>query len=130
MPLTLSAWRSKTFAQKGASGRMGCRGVFIHELSEEHVTKWFTDVNNRTRPGAANRPLEILKNMLNKAKVWGYREILSLQWRDVKDNGNSNALAEAERTSRLTRIATAPGSISFSRYTAESSTKVDVAFQR
>ncbi len=42
-------------------------------MNEEHVTKWFADLNNRTGPGAANRTLEILKNMLNKAEVWGYR---------------------------------------------------------
>lgn len=29
--------------------------------------------NNRSGPDAANRTLEILKNVLNKAEVWGYR---------------------------------------------------------
>jgi len=49
------------------------KGVFIDELNDADVTKWFADLNNRTSPGAANRTLEILKNMLNKAETWGYR---------------------------------------------------------
>ena len=39
----------------------------------EQVVKWFADLNNRADPGAANRTLEILKHMLNKAEIWGYR---------------------------------------------------------
>ena len=35
--------------------------------------KWFADLNNRAGPGAANRTLEILKHMLNKAEVWGHQ---------------------------------------------------------
>ena len=49
------------------------KGLFIDELNEEHLTKWFADLNNRTSPGAANRTLEILKHMFNKAETWGYR---------------------------------------------------------
>lgn len=49
------------------------KSVFIDALNEEHVTKWFAELNNRTGPGAANRTLEILKHMLNKAEAWGYR---------------------------------------------------------
>ena len=49
------------------------QGLFIDELNEEHLTKWFADLNNRTSPGAANRTLEILKHMFNKAEAWGYR---------------------------------------------------------
>ena len=48
-------------------------GVYIDELNECHVTDWFADLNNRAGPGAANRTLEILKHMLNKAEAWGYR---------------------------------------------------------
>ncbi len=62
------------------------RGVFIDELNEEHVTKWFADLNNRTSPGAANRTLEILKNMLNKAEVWGYRLENTNPCRSVRPN--------------------------------------------
>lgn len=62
------------------------KGVFIDELNEEHVTKWFADLNNRTGPGAANRTLEILKNMLNKAEVWGYRLENTNPCRSVRPN--------------------------------------------
>ncbi|PAX08873.1 tyrosine-type recombinase/integrase [Sphingomonas lenta] len=48
-------------------------GVFIDALNEADVTKWFADLNNRTGPGAANRVMSILNNMLNKAEAWGYR---------------------------------------------------------
>lgn len=48
-------------------------GVFIDALNEADVTKWFADLNNRTGPGAANRVMSILNNMLNKAETWGYR---------------------------------------------------------
>lgn len=47
------------------------KGEFIDGLNEEHVAKWVAELNNRT--GAANRTLEILKHMLNKAEAWGYR---------------------------------------------------------
>ena len=49
------------------------QGIFIDALNEADVTKWFADLNNRAGPGAANRTLEILKAMLNKAEAWGYR---------------------------------------------------------
>lgn len=62
------------------------KGVFIDEMNEEHVTKWFADLNNRTGPGAANRTLEILKNMLNKAEVWGYRLENTNPCRSVRPN--------------------------------------------
>jgi len=62
------------------------KGVFIDEMNEEHVTKWFADLNNRTGPGASNRTLEILKNMLNKAEVWGYRLENTNPCRSVRPN--------------------------------------------
>jgi integrase len=48
-------------------------GVFIDELNEAHVTQWFARLNDDTGPGACNRVLTILNNMLNKAEQWGYR---------------------------------------------------------
>lgn len=62
------------------------KGVFIDELNEEHVTKWFADLNNQTGPGAANRTLEILKNMLNKAEAWGYRLENTNPCRSIRPN--------------------------------------------
>lgn len=62
------------------------KGVFIDEINEEHVTRWFADLNNRTSPGAANRTLEILKHLLNKAEVWGYRLDNTNPCRSVRAN--------------------------------------------
>jgi hypothetical protein len=62
------------------------KGVFIDEVNEEHVTKWFADLNNRTGPGAANRTLEILKHMLNKAEAWGYRLENTSPCRSIRPN--------------------------------------------
>lgn len=47
--------------------------LFVDELNEAHVTKWFADLNNRTSPGAANMTLSMLNLMMNKAEAWGYR---------------------------------------------------------
>jgi integrase len=61
-------------------------GIFIDELNEEQVTTWFAQLNNRTSPGAANRALEILKHMLNKAETWGYRLENTNPCRSIKPN--------------------------------------------
>lgn len=47
--------------------------VFVDEINEAHVTKWFAGLNNLTSPGAANMTLSLLSNMLNRAEDWGYR---------------------------------------------------------
>jgi len=61
-------------------------GIYIDELNEVHVTSWFSDLNNRTGPGAANRTLEILKHMFNKAEEWGYRLENTNPCRAIKPN--------------------------------------------
>lgn len=70
-------WKPSTLATHDGYRRLyldnSFKGIFIDELNEADVTKWFSDLNNRAGPGAANRTLEILKNMLNKAEAWGYR---------------------------------------------------------
>ena len=50
------------------------------------MTKWFAELNNRTGPGAANRTLEILKHMLNKAEAWGYRLENTNPCRSIRPN--------------------------------------------
>lgn len=60
--------------------------VFIDELNEAHVTKWFNSVTDRGGPAAANRTLEILRHMLNKAESWGYRLENTNPCRDVRQN--------------------------------------------
>lgn len=83
-------WKASTLATHDAYRHLyldnAFKAVFIDELNEEHVTKWFADLNNRTGPGAANRTLEILKNMLNKAEVWGYRLENTNPCRSVRPN--------------------------------------------
>lgn len=83
-------WKASTLATHDGYRRQyldgAFKGIFIDELNEEHVTKWFADLNNRTSPGAANRTLEILKNMLNKAEVWGYRLENTNPCRSVRPN--------------------------------------------
>lgn len=48
-------------------------GVFVDELSEADVTKWFADLNNRLGPGGVNRVFAMLNHIMNKAESWGYR---------------------------------------------------------
>ena len=60
--------------------------IFIDELNEGHVTKWFASLNNETGPGAANRCLTILANMLTKAESWGYRLENTKPCRPVRPN--------------------------------------------
>lgn len=83
-------WKASTLATHDGYRRLyldgAFKGVFIDEINEEHVTKWFADLNNRTRPGAANRTLEILKHMLNKAEAWGYRLENTNPCRSVRPN--------------------------------------------
>lgn len=83
-------WKASTLATHDGYRRQyldgAFKGVFIDELNEGHVTKWFADLNNHTGPGAANRTLEILKNMLNKAEVWGYRFENTNPCRSVRPN--------------------------------------------
>lgn len=70
-------WKVSTLATHGVYRRLYLDGAFpnvcIDELNELHVTKWFAVLNDETGPGAANRCLTILANMLNKAESWGYR---------------------------------------------------------
>jgi integrase len=47
--------------------------IFIDELNEAHVTKWFANVSDNSGPGGANRVMSILNHMLAKAESWGYR---------------------------------------------------------
>lgn len=70
-------WKASTLATHGVYRRLyldhAFPGIFIDELNESHVTQWFASLNNETGPGAANRCLTILANMLTKAENWGYR---------------------------------------------------------
>lgn len=83
-------WKPSTLATHDGYRRLyldnAFKGVFIDELNEADVAKWFSDLNNRAGPGAANRTLEILKNLLNKADEWGYRLENTNPCRSVRPN--------------------------------------------
>lgn len=70
-------WSAVTFANNCGYRRNylddAFPGVFVDELNEAHVTKWFANLNNLTSHGAANMTLSLLSNMLNRAEDWGYR---------------------------------------------------------
>ncbi|ATW05728.1 tyrosine-type recombinase/integrase [Sphingorhabdus sp. YGSMI21] len=72
-----SRWSPKTYDINGGYRRLYLQNAFaelcIDELNEEHVTRWFAEVNRQTGPGAANMALGLLSLMLNKAEAWGYR---------------------------------------------------------
>lgn len=72
-----SRWSSKTYDINSGYRRLYLQNAFaelsIDELNEEHVTRWFAEVNRQTGPGAANMALGLLSLMLNKAEAWGYR---------------------------------------------------------
>lgn len=81
-------------------------GVFLDEMNEAHVTTWFAELNNETGPGAANRAMSILNNMLNKAESWGYRLENTNPCRAVRLNRKRKcerflSLAEMERLGRV-----------------------------
>lgn len=61
-------------------------GIFIDELNEAHVTGWFAAVHDETGPGAANRCLTSLANMLTKAEGWGYRLENTNPCRSIRPN--------------------------------------------
>ena len=48
-------------------------GMFVDQIEQEHVARWFAHITENTGPGAANRAFEILKAMMRKAEEWGYR---------------------------------------------------------
>jgi len=45
----------------------------LDRIGPEDVSAWF-DAASRDKPGAANRALEILRSMMNRAEEWGLRE--------------------------------------------------------
>jgi len=70
-------WKASTLATHNVYRRLyldrAFAGIFVNELDEAHVTRWFAQLNNETGPGAANRCMNILASMLSKAEHWGYR---------------------------------------------------------
>lgn len=85
-------WSPKTWNINGGYRRLylqdAFEGLCIDELNEEHVTRWFAEVNRQTGPGAANMAFGLLRLMLNKAEDWGYRLENTNPCRVVRPNRN------------------------------------------
>ena len=68
-------WKASTLATHDGYRRQylddAFKGVFIDELNEEHVTKWFADLNNRTSPGAAQLIARLLDSVGKAEGVLG-----------------------------------------------------------
>lgn len=103
-------WKASTLATHNVYRRLyldeAFAGVFIDELNEAHITRWFATLNNETGPGAANRCMNILANMLSKAESWGYRLENTNPCRAVRLNRNrlfERFLSDAE-LARLGRV--------------------------
>lgn len=48
--------------------------LFIDEVEQPDILRWFTAVSDRSGPGAGNRCFEIMRALFNKAEAWGVRE--------------------------------------------------------
>lgn len=44
---------------------------FIDDISDVQVLRWFTRITTNSGPGAANRCLELMRTMFNRAEAWG-----------------------------------------------------------
>ena len=70
-------WSAKVLSTNTSYRRLYLDGafgdVFVDELDEARVAKWFADLNMQTSPGAANMTLALLSNMMNRTEEWGYR---------------------------------------------------------
>lgn len=62
------------------------RGKFLDEISHADALRWHAELTRSAGPGAANRAMEILKAMFNKAERWGYLPDHSNPFNGVKRN--------------------------------------------
>ena len=74
----------------------------LDAIGPEDVAAWF-DSASRDRPGAANRALEILRAMMNRAEEWGLRERDSDPCLGIAKNPRNNA-ARFLDTDELARL--------------------------
>lgn len=95
-------------------------GKFIDEVSHADALRWHAALTRSAGPGAANRAMEILKAMFNKAEVWGYLPDHSNPFRIVKRNRGRKIerFLSEEEMGRLGRA--------LARYRAEKPTEVAV----
>lgn len=62
------------------------KGRFLDEISHAEALRWHAEVTRSAGPGAANRAMEILKAMFNKAERWGYLPEHSNPFNGVRRN--------------------------------------------
>jgi integrase len=61
-------------------------GRFINQISEADVLRWFSHITNNSGPAAANRVLEIIRAMFNRAEAWGVLPEGSNPCNEIKRN--------------------------------------------
>ena len=76
----------------------------LDRIGREDVAAWF-DAASRDKPGAANRALEILRAMMNRAEEWGLRERGTNPCLGIAKNPRNNLarFLDADELSRLGR---------------------------
>ena len=48
--------------------------LFVDEIEQPDILRWFTSISDRSEPGAGNHAFEIMRALFNKAEAWGVRE--------------------------------------------------------
>lgn len=70
-------WKPSTRKNSGLYRRKHIDGafpkMFIDEIDQADVLRWFVGVSDRSGPGAGNACLEIVRALFNKAEAWGVR---------------------------------------------------------
>ena len=76
----------------------------LNRIGPEDVGAWF-DAASKDRPGAANRALEILRAMMNRAEEWGLREHGTNPYLGIAKNPRNNVarFLDADELARLGR---------------------------
>ena len=76
----------------------------LDRIEREDVAAWF-DAASRDKPGAANRALEILRAMMNRAEEWGLRERGTNPCLGIAKNPRNNVarFLDADELARLGR---------------------------
>lgn len=62
------------------------KGEFLDEIDHSDAVRWHAELTRSAGPGAANRAMEILKSVFNKAESWGVLPEHSNPFNGVKRN--------------------------------------------
>jgi integrase len=70
-------WKPSTLQTQNVYRRRYLDGAFgmraVDQVTRANVARWFADVAERAGKGGANRALEVLRTVFNKAEEWGVR---------------------------------------------------------